>query len=756
MYEKMLEELPVIISSSSQYYKQYLTLLSKANYKLNRNDQCIELVKKVKEPSDELGYFAALSYLEKDDTEKAKVLFSWLEKNAEDNDIAKNSFFHLIHILSLTERREANLRLHKFIRINRDSDYQSIASYLLGSNYFETNELDSAAVYIGEALSYELKPEYKEKATYLLGEIWFRQELYDRAKNQFDLYLAEFTNGEFAGEAEFKISLFYYLKRDFITAGSRLNQYLESYPESDKKALAYFYLGEVYRMQNLLDQALNAYEEALNGKVDKGLTWKRIASIHFKLKNYDLAVNALTYLPDSPEFMFDKLMISGNIFYDKKSYKKAIVQYDKAVNAAQTEKQLSEVKNRLAWTCYKAGQFDRASEIYSELSKSGNASSNYLKLAAQAAFSADDYITAIDFYTQYAENLEAGEELNKVNLSIADAYYNLGDYSKAFGFYQKLAIPTVEAAVLTNALNGLSWTASMIPEISLNDTLQAMSDNAEDPNFKTAVLMKMLESDFKADKWLGVTKHGEEILRYNLTDQQRVVVNDYLSTALYNLSDFEAAEMLLKSWYMRTPEPKILVKLIQVYTAQKDTMKAMDVLTKNLESTDNAELIMTALKYTADLTNSTFNDIFNKKYNVLPDEYKESAKLNKIKYLLKTENNTEAESLISELLKSNQRGIKAKAQYYKGLNFYLQEKYNLAVPELLRVRYVYPDLGEIKTESEYTAILCYLKLDEKEKALQIFDMIKAELTEKQESELSEILEVNKIIETELENEEEGE
>ncbi|PID30102.1 MAG: hypothetical protein CSB55_00320 [Candidatus Cloacimonadota bacterium] len=735
MYEKMTENLPVTVTPSSQYYNQYLTLISKANFKLNRIDMCIDLFEKSKNPSDEVSYIAALSYLEKDETEKAAEVFSRLEHESKDEDISAESFFHLINIISLTEKEEANKRLSEFIEINENDNYKGTAFCLLGFNYFEIGKPDSAAFYVKEALNYDLKKEYKEKATYLSGEILFGKESYDEAKKQFDLYLSLFPDGEFSDEAKFKIALFYYLKKDFVVAGAKLNDYVETCPDSEKNALAYFYLGEVYRMRNLPEKALRCYEKAVKGKSDKGLIRKRIASLNSALGNYEAASEALKLLPETPEFVFDKLMIAGNIFYNKKNYEKAVLRYEDALKEAETEAQLNEVKNRLAWTCYKSGKFERASEIYIELAKSGNNESSYLKLAAQASFSAEDYLAAADLYSEYAETPEAEKEYDAVNLSIADCYYNLGDYRKAFKYYRKPARPGVDLNVLNNALNGLEWSSGMISGINLSDTLRVLRDNSEDDDYRKAVLFKILDFDYKNGFWTDILKVGKEIENYSLTNEQMISVKDFISSAYYNLNRFEDAEKILKSWYKQNPDPKILVKLIKIYTAQKDTVKAINLLMKNVEVSEDQDLILTALKFTAESGSPGFEKIFDAKFKLLSSEYREVAELSKIKYLLKNGKNTEAEKIIGELLRSEQREIKAEAQYYKGLNLYLSGKYSLAVPELLRVRYVYPDLNEIKTESEFTAVLCYLKTEKKDKALLIYDMIKRDLNEKQKTEL---------------------
>jgi len=81
-------------------------------------------------------------------------------------------------------------------------------------------------------------------------------------------------------------------------------------------------------------------------------------------------------------------------------------------------------------------------------------------------------------------------------------------------------------------------------------------------------------------------------------------------------------------------------------------------------------------------------------------------------------------SLLTEVIKNRKDEIGAKAQYFLGVNYYEQNKIDDAITALVRVRSVFAIYDEWFTRSLLKLGDCYLKLNDKKKARDMFSAVK--------------------------------
>ncbi|MDY6915913.1 MAG: hypothetical protein SVM86_06330, partial [Candidatus Cloacimonadota bacterium] len=90
---------------------------------------------------------------------------------------------------------------------------------------------------------------------------------------------------------------------------------------------------------------------------------------------------------------------------------------------------------------------------------------------------------------------------------------------------------------------------------------------------------------------------------------------------------------------------------------------------------------------------------------------------------------------LEELIKSENKEVRAHAQYLKGFSLYKQKKYQDAVPELLRVRYLFPEMKQVRIDAEILACRAYIELGNMKDARQTYEMIENDLDSTTKEEL---------------------
>jgi tetratricopeptide (TPR) repeat protein len=73
------------------------------------------------------------------------------------------------------------------------------------------------------------------------------------------------------------------------------------------------------------------------------------------------------------------------------------------------------------------------------------------------------------------------------------------------------------------------------------------------------------------------------------------------------------------------------------------------------------------------------------------------------------------------------------------LELFQQQKYQEAIPELLRIRYLFPNINQVRVDAETLACQAYFKLGKLKEARQTFDMIKDDLDGQTREELTKML-----------------
>ena len=726
-YDKIISNGLKRINSDSSYYLDYRLLLGITYFELGDFSEVATYLQDLK--AEKAEYYLALSLL-KENVNKAKEILEKLQKS-ENEELAVNSYFYLAKIEE--NRNRANEKLKIFIHENPNHPFIGSAYFQIGYNNFVSKNYQVSKENLINAKKYQIDNSNLEKANYLLAESLYQLKEYQLADEHFSKYLAKESNMLFRDEAIYKRALGYYRNKDFVNAMVNFNK-LESYPESDKLAMSRFYSGEIYLLQNKLDSAKKAYRSALEGRVDVGFTHHRLAKIALVNKDFSMAMTELSKVPNEERYLFEKNLLSGDILFAQSKYNGALEKFIAAEKYTLIASEQEKVLAKKAWTLYQLKKFDQAAKIYERLAGSSVAADDYIFKAANAAFSAEDYALAISLFTQYQNNFSQQKYLLSAQVAIADSYYNLGNYSHAIEAYKFLFKQTSEMKILKNALNGLRWSCQLA---EMRDFAE-ISDELLNREIRAEVLQMLLtekvEYVFEEKKWQLTIAAVNELEK---RDELEIDLFEYkLMQALSyaHIDDVAKARKLFEELDFRKTDAELLYNWAILELNENNLSAAGIHLKKAISVSKRADIWLKLLEIeTEELEN------YYQQFIVFANEYdSQKAELRLINWKIDQENFQVIDAL-GNLKKSKRKDIQAKAQYLLGYNLYKQNNLEDAVRELLRVRYLYPEINDVRIEAEYLACISYIEENRNDEAKQLFDVIEAELQISRKSELEKML-----------------
>jgi tetratricopeptide (TPR) repeat protein len=487
--------------------------------------------------------------------------------------------------------------------------------------------------------------------------------------------------------------------------------------------------------QNKYFDAERYFLKAKEGQIDRGLVELRLAQINFYLKEYQEAENNLQLIPDEPRYLFDKLILKGNLFFSQKDYSKALQAYDNALQYSPSNETEKKVLNRKAWTLYQMRDYSRAAEIYRTLSLGETGDPAYLLKAASSAFSAQNYKSAIELYEEFITKYPDSDLLLDARIGLANAYYNEGDFVQAALYYRELVNPVIDPEIMQNSLNGLRWSCEQDDSIDYLGIVNDILQQYDEKDFKARLLQDKIRYLYNRKMW-------KEVLQsYNQLDQSTIdaIRNDYFqiyqAIAMTKLGYFDQAEQVFNLIAPEQRDPEVYSAWADLKLVQNDEIGAIEKLRSASQPSRDYNIWLLLLRLEQQNDHDKFLNDYNKFREFAGLQETQQAKLIWLRWKISHQEFTGLEDQINELAASKYTNIKAGSQLFKGLLLYYQEEYDSAIPELLRVRYLYPEMGDVRIEAEYYACLAYIGADRKEEAEQLYELIGAELTPEMKAEI---------------------
>ena len=716
------------VDPSSQYYDDYNLMLAIAYYETEDYKKALELLVNLK--SDRAEYYKALCFLETDQIDKARTIFQNLQESR-NSEINTNSFFYLARINENVNESLSDLQ--EFIKDNPEHIFVGDAYYQMGFNFFKLGDYEQSIANLKTSLTYDLDDDTISKAKYLIAECNFQLNNTEIAFSDFSEYVTQYPDGEYTDEALFKIGLYYFYQDNYPDAFVKFDRVLSNFPESDKKGMCYFYIGEMFFFQSKYFNAERYYELAEEGNTDKGYISLRFCQIYYYLKKYEKALAGLNQVPEDEKYLYEKYLLKGNINFALKRFDKTLEAFNKALDYSLDEKAKEIVLIRKAWTLYQMKRFNEASEIYLNLSIQEDSTGKYIIKAGSAAFSAENYTKAIEIFQEYLEKYQDKDEKITAKLSIANSYYNLGDFINSSLYYNQLITPEIDAAVLHNALNGLEWSIEQTEKINFLDELNELIQKYEQTDFKVTLLKRKATYQYNKALWENVllTIKKIEELSPDSSDIREMILLKAL--ALIKSLDYEQADKTFAELISQRQDPDILFHWAQLKILQNNKSEAIQKLRKASMLSRDKKIWLNLLELEKEINHDKFLNDFHKFMEFATNGDKQNAEILWLEWKIQNNDFENIQGKIDELLTSKRKLIKANAQFLKGFSLYQQKDYETAIPELLRVRYLFPEISDVRFKAESYACLAYIESGKKEEAEQLYEIIKNDIPQDMKS-----------------------
>jgi tetratricopeptide (TPR) repeat protein len=724
-YEKIIGYKAYSLASGSEYYADFNQITGIAFYYLQNYSEALVYLQKA--TGDKVDYYQALCYLKTDKKQQAEKLLAAL-RTSQNKEIAANSYFYYAGLQPLQQQSQL---WQKFIQKYPDHDFIGAAMYQYGLVLYKLEDYESSASYLQKAIQISEdsdirrlhKQNYREKAEFLLADSRFYLQEYEKAVAEWQQFRQTYPDSKMMPEVLFKLGKIYFLQNQMQKA-QQLFQLLADY-QSDKLGQGYYYLAEIAYREADWQKAKQNYEQALLHKADKNAIWLRIAAIHFQKQNYAKALYSLNNVDDQQEYMFDKQMLRGSIYFALKKYDEAWQAF-KTARAAAGKQEKDYANEKIAQTLYRMKKFEAAADLYRKLADN---SPDFLYKAALAAFSADNFNQAIVLFKDYLKQFPQAEKKQAANLGIADSYYNLGKYSQAIQAYKNLVSSELTDEILQNVLNGLQWACQQSESYDFTEILLQLSK--QQPQLAKRLLLRKLNFEFENQNWAAVVQTAEEMEEPGLEAMAKK------AASLAKLDKTTAAEEIYEKLAKEKSDYKVLQNWAELKLQLGQTTKAIDLYRRASFRSSDVSLWLQLLQLEAQHASQYFLNDFAKFTEFAGNIALQKARLIRARWEIL--NKKERKTDLTKLAESKDKQVRAEARYLKGLELYQQQKYQEAIPELLRIRYLFPEVNQARLEAETLACQAYLKLGKVKEARQTFDMIKDDLDGQTREKLTKML-----------------
>ncbi len=725
-----------MIPSTSQYFEKYNLLMGTALYEVGRFDEALDRLKKI--DIEKAQYYSALCYYELHNETKAKNILNELV-NSTNEQISSNSTFYLAKIDDNIEM------LQKFINDNPDHNFTPVAYYLLGYDRFSKNDFSNSlslftkARNSGNTVGDDSYDSIKEKIFYLLAESNFLFNMKVEALKAYELYISLFPLGNFIDEANFKLGLINFQNGNHDVSATHFYKVREQYTNSDKLGMSNYYIGEIYFDKGDYTKALRYYQDALGGICDVGFTWERIGHIHYFNKDYKNAKESLGNIPSDNKYLFDRFLLKGNIEFAERNYNKALEAYsfaaDHTVNSTQEEAVLS----RKAWALYQLKRFEEASQLYSRLSGSTTSPEKYIIKAATSAFSAENYLKAIEYFNQYTQNFPSELDYHSAILGTADSYYNLGDFNNAVAHYTTLIQPGIDDKILNNSINGLRWASEQSETIDFTEKVDELLRNCSDKKIRVELLDRKIYYLYKKENWQEAISTSKELEILDPEHKNTSEIKLMKALCYENLDDYQNSIATYEELYSKKHDPGILRHWAKLLVKMDNYTDAIDKLRKASMLSRREDIWLELLEIELERYNDFFENDYNKFMEFATGEEREIAQLFEVEWKVNLDQSEELDSRIKDFSKSKYKSVKARSQFLKGLLLSKNGDNEAAVPEFLRMRYLYPEFEKIRNRAEALACISYVNMNNYEEAKKLFDVIKNDISAEMKEKLENLL-----------------
>ncbi|MCP4482019.1 MAG: tetratricopeptide repeat protein [bacterium] len=458
---------------------------------------------------------------------------------------------------------------------------------------------------------------------YELGNIYFNTKDYMKAIENYEYYLEEAGDTLLSPTVLFRLGSCYYREEYYSVAIDKWQELVDKYSKDEKALEAIYKIADTYYKSGIYDKAIASYRE-LVASFDKKLpkvieSALRIPQSYFNAKEYDNAIlefkNFVLLYPKTEKIKETVDLIEATI-YRKQEYEaylqgQEIVEINIAEEMEKTLKTfieehinlpvITDIIFRLSKTYFEEGNYQKSLEWSNKLLTLGNYSlfdkekimqvQYYL---AEAYYNLQEYTKAVKEYKNLIKNFVDFKSMDKVYIKLGTAYLNMENYREAINFYELLLKEFTETEYKEIVFYNLGISYKELGDITKAN--KAFIDYYKlDPN-KESSQQLMLEV---GDLYIKKRDYVNAILIYtkvypSLNDIQKIYAQYKIAEAYDKQFDIEMSLQEYRKLMAMSPENDDvrlsgLIRFAEILQAQKIYKEAIDVYTHIVAVTDNED-----------------------------------------------------------------------------------------------------------------------------------------------------------------------
>ncbi|MCH7827467.1 MAG: tetratricopeptide repeat protein, partial [Bacteroidetes bacterium] len=743
-YQSSILELnnPLIKNLNEKEKAQSLYLLANANYRVNNfvnaEKYYIQIINTYSSTplvrDAKLGL--AWSYFQQKKFDKAYYSFSSI-KNRNDN-ISEESAFWAAEAKRYSGQNTKALDIYKTFVLNYpNSRFISDALYKIGVIYYSNEKYKLSERYL---LNKKLTNNKRliASAYIILGQIKLKQNQFKKAEKYFrEINRFKNIDQNIKNRSDFGLSVSLFQQRRFQESLSLLLKLSTNYQNFEPNKIS-FYLAENnfelanytaavthYKKINILDNKL--YSLKLYG----------LGYSYFNLKDYE---NSAYYFNDFvKKYPKDKNIVEVKLrladsYYGNKDFTSSSNIYNNILRGINKSKNTDYVLYQYSQALYKAGKLQQAIKEFKNLQRrfpKSKYADKSLYVIGWISFQKNNYEEAINGYNLILKEYPSSSLGPIIYYSIGDAYFNLGDYESAISSYQEILINFPRSKSVFDAVNGIQYCY-----VAQNNTEKAVTFLKEFVNQNPSLNFTDKLSFKIGELYYGFTdykKAQEEYTTFTeIFPKSNLVPEAYYwigKSAEHQKNDNEAITSFTKV-YETYPQSETaaaaVIELSNIYNRLKRFDDAESVLTSSkdkLRESPRAAEIAFMLGATfvnaGDVSSAydAFNDVITYYIRTI---FAEKSKLELGLIDLSAKRYQNAEYYFRDLSENRTDDIGAKAQYYLGETLFEENNLTDAISALVRVNTVFPKYDEWVTKSFMKLGDSFVKMKDKKKARRMY------------------------------------
>ena len=488
-----------------------------------------------------------------------------------------------------------------------------------------------------------------------------------------------------------------------------IEEYLEKYPQTQKRIEANLLLGQCYFFKTQY------------------------------LKAFDIFQDLLKY----PEFKDATLFWLGETYLKGSDYTQAEKYYRQLIELYPDSLYTPQALYSLGWTFYEQKKYDPAAAQFQQLIKQFPAhtlSEDALFKLGECSYNLKSYDDAIHYFKKYVLSYPKSTRNDQVYFYIGEAYYYSEDFSPSLEYYGKAAeiSPDPKLLVMINVSRG--WSALKLKNyeqaqkffneaLTLAQSKEILSDDIylgqaslftemnDDP--KALQAYEQIIEKFPKSSRLAEAHLGKANMLYSLKDYDKAIaayqtVIDTFSNQEESKDIVEKAHFGLAWTYLKAGNIDRSIKSFQdIMDQSQNKVVKVSALTQIADAYQDAGKLEKALEV----------------YDQILRNYPDSLYTDYVQYrqgvaLLKMEK-IEAATLSFKSLKANfpQSKYLNEANYYLGVAYFKKGDWTAARDQIETFMKDLPKTNEFAAEAEYILALSIFNLGDSKKAKELFERI---------------------------------